>query len=1022
MLKHRDLTLSRIQSFKDTLRDLLYPQRTAVKLSVFSAPDRIPYDQAIQGDFKPTRVGETYGPPWSTHWFKVDGRIPKDWEGREVHLLWDSSSEAQVWQDGRPMQGLTSYEDEWKKPIRIAFRLERKARSGEKHSLYIEMACNRLFGISPGITFPLRQAEIAVFDKDAWNLLWDFVVIADLAKYLPADTPRAGQALYAANQMINTFRPDNPDTWQQARALAAGFYAAHTGEGQHHLSAIGHAHIDTAWLWPMAETRRKCARSFSSALRLMDDYPEYKFACSQAQQYAWMKESYPDLYSRIKERVAEGRFIPVGGTWVEPDCNLPSGESLVRQFLYGQRFFQQEFGQTCGEFWNPDVFGYSAALPQILHGAGINFFLTQKLSWNQFNKPASHTFLWEGLDGSKVLTHFPPADTYNSRADVAEVLFNVSNFKEHDRARESLLLFGYGDGGGGPTPEMLEQLRRMQDVDGLPRVEIRSPREFFCRCDDDIKQPVTWSGELYFELHRGTYTSQAANKRDNRQAEFALHDAEFLAAIAYAQGKSDYPAAELERLWKMTLTNQFHDILPGSSIQEVYQDSARDYAEIISAAHNLRDQALQAIFPLSRKKEIPANILIVNTLSAARHEIVELPFDAPAAQRSASDKPLALLSAPALGYAILPFSSTSLAQQVTASENPAGFLLENAFVRAIFTRGGQLASLYDKRLEREAIPEGRLANQFVLYDDQPVNWEAWDVDAFHLEKFDLPEPAHSGKISERGPLRAAIEFEYGLSANSTLRQTVQLGCHSPRLDFVTQVDWHESQRFLKVEFPLEIRSQNVTYEIQFGHLRRPTHFNTSWDMARFEVCAHRWADLSEPGFGVALLNDSKYGYSCHGNVLRLSLLRAPKSPDAQADMGQHTFRYALLPHCGDPRQAGVIEEGLRFNLPPLLCATDAALTSQSFFRIDLPTTILDSLKKAEDSEALIVRLYEAHGGRGPITFTSSLPIQSVAECDLLETDDQSLEWKDNHSTLFMTPFKIATLKLLLDDHLTPNKI
>jgi alpha-mannosidase len=448
----------------------------------------------------------------------------------------------------------------------------------------------------------------------------------------------------------------------------------------------------------------------------------------------------------------------------------------------------------------------------------------------------------------------------------------------------------------------------------------------------------------------------------------------------------------------MTLTNQFHDILPGSSIHEVYEDSARDYAEIIPTAHRLRDQALEALFPeTTQAQEDYEHVLLVNTLSAPRYEVIEVPFEAPSAQRSAGDKPLALLSAPALGYAILPLDAAPPVQQVTAGENSAGFFLENAFVRATFTRGGQLAS---------------------LYDDQPVNWEAWDVDVFHLEKFDRVAPALSGKVIERGPLRAALSFEYQLPAQdgeqpSTLQQTVSLCCHSPRLDFETHVDWHASRRFLKVEFPLEIRAPQATYEIQFGHLQRPTHFNTSWDMARFEVCAHRWADLSEPGFGVALLNDSKYGYACHGNVLRLSLLRAPKSPDATADMGQHTFRYALLPHCGDPRQAGVIEEGLRFNLPPLLRLTNAALGSQSFFKIDLPNAILDSLKKAEDSNALVLRLYEAHGGRGPITLSSTLPVQSAAQCNLLEANDQPLDWKESRTSLYMTPFRLATVKLAL---------
>jgi alpha-mannosidase len=1012
MQKHRQLTLERIQAFKETILSWVYPQRAELQLSVYSAPGRITYTEALQGDYQPAIIGQIFGPAWSTHWFHLQAQPPKEWRGKEIYLLWNSSSEALVWQSGVPLQGLTGYEDGWKRPIRCAFRLDRSFKADHLIEVYIEMACNRLFGVDAEDQYILRQAEIALFDPLAWDLLWDYTVVADLARHLPPETPRAGQALYAANQMINLLRQDDPQTWQQARSIAAGFLAARAGEGQHHISAVGHAHIDTAWLWPLAETRRKCARTFSSVLRMMEDYPEYKFASPQAQQYAWMKAEYPILYQQIKHRVEKGRFIPVGGTWVEPDCNLPSGESLARQFLYGQRFFRKEFGQFCREFWNPDVFGYSAALPQIMRQAGIEYFLTQKLSWNQFNKPANQTFIWQGLDGSQVLTHFPPADTYNSRADVEEVLHEISNFKEHDRANESLMLFGYGDGGGGPTPEMLEQLRRMrfegQPVDGLPDVQIRSPQEFFTRCADDIKHPATWVGELYFELHRGTYTSQAANKRDNRRAEFTLHEAEFLSALAFATSQRDYPSAELERLWKLTLTNQFHDILPGSSIREVYEDSARDYQEILESANLVSQAALQALFP----EEPGPNVLLFNTLSAPRREVLELPWDQETAQQSANGRPLALLEAPALGYAVQTTSHPASHPPVSARHEHEQFILENSFIRAVFTPGGQLTSLYDKRLNREAIAAGRTANQFVLYDDHPNQWDAWDVDIFHLEKFDLPAPAFSAEIIENGPLRAALRFEYQLSPRSRLQQTVLLACHSARLDFECQVDWYESQRFLKVEFPLEISASQATYEIQFGHVQRPTHFNTTWDLARFEVCAHRWADLSEPGFGVALLNDSKYGYACHGNVLRLSLLRATTSPDPQADRGQHHFRYALLPHAGDFRTAGVIAEGYRFNLPPRLLPTNRPPEKHSFFELSEEHVVLETLKKAEDTNSLILRLYEAHGRRGAFNLQSAPPIRAAALCNLLEEEQTELSTETAGTLrIEITPFQLQTVRL-----------
>jgi alpha-mannosidase len=1014
MQKHAELTRQRLKQFAGPkgLGGLLYPRRAPVAIQVFAAPGRIPYAEAVQGVYRLAQLGEVFGPDWATHWFRIEIDIPPSWAGQEVHFLWDSSSEAEIWIDGHPVQGLTGSERSYiwhPEPLRPAYRLTRSAAGGEQLTLYVEMACNRLFGIEGSPRFVLQQAEIAGFDRQAWDLLWDFKVIADMAVELPENTPRAGQALQAGNNMVNAIRLENRATWAEGRRIAASFFAAHNGDGQHNLSAVGYGHLDTAWLWPLAETRRKAVRTFTNALRLMEDYPDYKFVNAQALHLAWMKEQHPDLYRQLKERVLGGQLVVAGGTWIEPDCNIPSGESLVRQFLYGQRFYRQEFGITCTEFWNPDVFGYTAALPQIIRGVGGRYFLTQKLSWNQFNKPASHTFLWEGLDGSQVLTHFPPADTYNSMADVHEVLKSSQLFKEHDRSRESMLVFGYGDGGGGPTPEMLEQLARMADVDGLPRVTQRTVSEFFARCEAGIQDPVTWVGELYFELHRATYTTQARNKRDNRRSEFLLRDAEFLSALASHLSAVDYPAAELERLWKIVLLNQFHDILPGSSITEVYQDSARDYAEILSGGADLRQQALGALFAAGPVEELVA----INTLSEPRTEIVELPLGDSTPQRSTQGTPLAVVSAPAMGYALVDPAARPSAP-VTLAETAAGFVFENAFVRAVFQRDGHLASLFDKQASREAVVAGSLANHFVFFDDRPNDFEAWDVDIFHLEKRDEVAGAHTARLLEAGPLRAAVEFDYALTPHSWLKQVASLTALSARLEFATEVEWQERHRFLKVEFPLEIHADQAAYEMQYGHVLRPTHYNTSWDMARFEVCGHKWVDLAEPGFGVALLSDCKYGFAAQRNVLRLSLLRGPLYPDPLADLGRHRFRYALLPHAGDFRAAGVVAEGYRFNEPLLLqpaAARPGQPASQSFFQVDQPNVVIDAVKKAEDSPDWIVRLYESHGARCRLRLTSPLPIQSAVRCNLLEEDEIALPWQDGGLTIDVLPFKIITLKL-----------
>lgn len=991
MLKHRDLTLARLDQFAGRLRDQLHPRRAPVSLAAFAAPDRIGFAEARQGAYRPIQPGHVFGPNWSTHWVRVDLTIPGDWQGREVHLLWDSGGEAAVWQDGRVLQGLTTGH-------RTEFPLTRTAIGGEQRTYYIEVACNNLFGITGEAAvssgqYPLRRAELGVFDRAAWDLLGDLTLVAELARALPADSPRAGQALAAANALVNACQLDDPATWPTARQTAAEFLAARNGDGQHRLSAIGHAHIDTAWLWPLAETKRKCYRTFASAVSYMEDYPEYRFACSQAQQWAWIKETQPELYRRMLARVAAGQLIPVGGTWIEPDCNLPSGESLIRQFLYGQRFFEKELGRLCGEFWNPDVFGYSGQLPQIMRGVGLRYFLTQKLSWSQFNKIPHHTFWWEGIDGSRVLTHFPPADTYNGTCAVEEIRNNVRNYRDHDRSRESYYLFGYGDGGGGPTREMLERLRRVQDLDGLPLVTQRSASEFFQRLERDGRDLPVWVGELYLELHRGTYTTQGRNKRFNRHCEGLLHTVEWLWAVLNRQ---QYPAASLESLWKRVLLNQFHDIIPGSSITEVYQDSTAQYQQVIREATALQDRALVplAVQPGPR-------VLVVNPLSQPRTEVVDV-----------EGRP-AVVSAPALGCAIVE-PVTTVQRPVTVREQPATVTLENAFLRAVFGRDGRLVSLYDKEAGRETVPPGEPGNQLVLYDDNPVNWDAWDVDIFHLEKSRPVPPATSVEIVETGPLRATVSFAFALSGRSRLQQRVQLTALSRRLDFRCDADWQEAHQFLKVEFPWAVRAAHATYEIQFGHLHRPTHFNTSWDLARFEVCAQRWADLAEPDYGVALLNDCKYGHATHGHTMRLSLLRSPKSPDPQADMGAHQFTYAVLPHRGTLQQAGVIDEAARLNTPLLVRPTNRPVTEVSWFQVDSPAVVIDTVKRAEDSDALVLRLYEAHGTRRTVRVTSPLPVQTAAVCDLLERHDQPAAWTAGGLALDFTPFQIRTLKLTMD--------
>ena len=997
MQKHPELTRSRLLRFipQSRIFSRLYPRSTPVDLSVYSAPGRITFAEALCGKYRKAKVGEKFGPTWSTHWFRVGITIPRAWRGEEVHLRWNSSSEACIWQNGVPLQGLTGIclPPNEERPVRSEYILARRARGGERIKLYVEMACNQ-FNVTEGEEEKigkLRLAEIAVFDRRIWELVWDFSVIAEMVEFLPPNTARSAQALYAGNEMLNRLDLDNPSTWPKARAAAAKYFSARNGDGQHNISAVGHAHLDTAWLWPLAETRRKCYRTFSTALTYMDEYPEYKFAAAQAQHYEWMKLEQPALYAKMRRRIKDNRFIPVGGTWVEPDCNIPSGESLVRQFLFGQRFFEREFGRICREFWNPDVFGYSGQLPQIIRGAGMRFFLTQKLSWNQINKPHNHTFWWEGIDGSRVLTHFPPADTYNGLCTVKQLIRNVHNNKDLDRCNESLYLFGYGDGGGGPNLEMLERLRRARDVDGLPKVQMRAPIEALERIEKDARNLVTHTGEMYLETHRGTYTTQARNKLNNRRSEEILHDAELLSAVVPAP----YPAAELNALWKLVLLNQFHDIIPGSSITMVHRESLEQYARVISSGKKLCEHAIARLNPKHGKR-----VLAINTLGAPRTEVVTLP---------GRDKP-GIVTAPSMGYCTQePQACTDV--PVTVSKSKKSITLENRFVRAVFHHDGTLVSFFDKRAGREAIAGE--ANRFVLFGE--FNYDAWDVEAYHLEQRRETGRAKSACISEKDPLRVALEFKYALSPRCSLRQVISLTALSPRLDFACEVDWREQNNFLKVEFPTSIRSDHATYEIQFGHLRRPTHFNTPYDLARFEVCAQRWADLGEPGFGLALINDCKYGHSVHGGVMRLSLLRSSKYPDPAADMGAHAFRYALLPHLGTFQEANVIHEAAAFNSPLIIRRAGEECGSVSWFSVDQPGIVIDTVKKAEESRELVVRLYEAHGTRSRGVLSSSLPVKSAARCNLLEKEDKRIAWQNGAVKLDLGPFEIMTLKLRLWD-------
>ncbi|XP_030586783.1 alpha-mannosidase 2C1 [Archocentrus centrarchus] len=1017
VLKNRRTLLERAEKFVSdvyftdcNLRGRLYGDSCPLEsIGFFLSAKRITFTEASKQSFDPYEVGSTFGPTWWTCWFKVTLKIPESWREKEVHLLWESDGEAMVWRDGQPVQGLT------KEGEKTSYILSDCLKDEEPHSLtlFVEMACNGLFGAGqgsmiaapdPNRKFSVQKAELVTFSRDVRVLLTDFEMLVDIVKELGEEDQRGYQALFTVNEMVNLCDPCDPSSFAKVHNLANTFFSQRNGDSQHTVYAMGHCHIDSAWLWPYEETIRKCGRSWVTVIRLMEKNPEFVFTCSQAQQFEWVKSWYPGLFSSIQQYVKKGQFIPVGGTWVEMDGNLPSGESMVRQFLQGQRFFNKEFGMQCKEFWLPDTFGYSAQLPQIMQGCGISSFLTQKLSWNLVNTFPHNTFFWEGLDGSKVLTHFPPGNSYGMMGKIEDLVNTVKNNKDKGRANHSAVLFGFGDGGGGPTQLMLDRLRLVEDTNGLPKVQMSTPDKLFTQLQADSALLCTWTGELFLEMHNGTYTTQAQIKRGNRQCETLLHDIEIASSLALCHGKAfPYPAEKLQELWRLLLLNQFHDVIPGSCIEMVVEDALKYYEDIRSSGAVLLRKACETLVPNG------SSVAVFNSLPWERLEVIQT--------QDGSDKAgLALVRASSIG--VSPVEDTPPVTPVSVTVQADGtVLMENGLLKTVINKNGTLASLYLISANRESVSDGCCGNQFVMFDDVPLYWDAWDVMDYHLQtRKPVVEVVQPVRVVSSGGLRGSVSFTLRISDKSTVTQEIVVDAMCPYIKFNTEVKWAESHKFLKVEFPVRVRSPNATYEIQFGHLQRPTHRNTSWDWARYEVWGHKWADLSEHNFGVSLLNDCKYGYSVHKNTMTLSLLRAPKAPDATADMGTHHFTYAIMPHTGSFQEASVIQCAYNLNFPLRLLQCSPETVPWSAFSVSSQAVILETVKQAEDKGgALVVRLYESFGSSVTATLSTTLPVREAWLCDLLEKQDPShpLQVTSKGIALDFSPFQIVSLLLIM---------
>jgi alpha-mannosidase len=820
-----------------------------INLSVYSPPDlaRPTFKDATSHDFKATQVGASFGPSWSTHWFKIKLTVPKDML-KEEHLEfhWDANNEGLVWsEEGTPLQGLTGGGE------RIEWVLPHSFRDGKEHTFYIEMACNRMFGNAPGGDtiqppdpnnyYTLNTARITAVNLEARALYIDFWIIGDAAREFPGDSWEKHQALQICNAIMDAFIAGNgsQETIKKCRKIAQQYVGEHVDSEKVYESnkealvkGIGHCHIDTCWLWPWAETRRKTARSWLSQCELMDRYPEHRFTVSQAQQYKWLEHDYPAAFDRVKEKVKKGTFLPIGGSWVEHDTNLPSGESLVRQFLYGQRYFESRFGERCTTFWLPDTFGYSSQIPQLCRLAGMSRFFTQKLSWNNINNFPHTTFKWVSLDGSQVMCHMAPSETYTADAHFGDVKRSVTQHKSMDQDNTSLLVFGKGDGGGGPTREMLDKLRRCRGISDqiglLPRVKMgHTVDDFFEKLEQRAAtgtEFVTWYGELYFEFHRGTYTTQANNKRNNRKAEIMLRDLEYLATLATIKSKSySYPKKDIDDMWENVLLCQFHDCLPGSSIEMCYDDSDKVYASVFKTGAKAKTDAL-SVLGMTETIGDDSHLVALNTLPWTRSELVKVPSVKATSQRSK----YAVVSGGPGGLEIQN-SSVLGGSSVSVKEVKDGvFQMTNTHFN-IEIEAGCITSLIDLKANREVIAKGEKANQFVIFDDKPLYWQAWDVEVYHLSS---RQELKSGKseILENGPHMVSVVTETQISKDSWLKSTISLsasvGDEPGYIAVDCEVEWRETMKFLKVEFPVDIVNTEASYETQYGITRRPTHYNT----------------------------------------------------------------------------------------------------------------------------------------------------------------------------------------------------
>lgn len=938
-------------------------------------------------------------------WFKADLAIPQSMKGRDVELCIRSGHRGYhpqyiAYLDGKIVQGVDGNHE--------TFPID----SGKEHQ---ELT---VYGFAGRPEELYLEAELQRIDPLTRELWYSLRVPAEVMDYLPFEGKEYCEIRTALNEAINLidFRERDSNEYHRSvkNALAyiyKEFYDKKCGKQMANVVCVGHSHIDTAWLWPVRQTREKCQRTFSTAVNMMKEFPEYKFITSQPQQFQFIKENEPELFEEVKEMVKSGNWEIEGAMWVEPDCNLPSGESLCRQLLHGKRFMKQEFGVDSKILWLPDVFGYSAALPQILKKAGVTRFVTSKISWNETNMLPNDVFQWQGIDGTEILAYFMTAQDYNPREKLSngttyngnisprQIRGTWERFQQKDLYDEVINTFGHGDGGGGPTREMIEVGRRLEKgIPGCPTVTFEKAGDFLDRVEEAVKDnrfTPKWVGELYLEYHRGTYTSMAKNKKNNRKSEFLYENTELMTLMGKILTGGEYPKEMLKDGWQKILLCQFHDIIPGSSIKEVYDESDLVYAEIQGKAQTAKEAAEQAIAANVGTK---GGLLVFNNNSFTASGLVQT-----------EEGKVWVEDIPAKGYKVV--AQPKVAQGVTVDEGSR--VIENGFVRVAFDEDYNITSIYDKVSGHEAVKEGEKANRLTAFEDIPRAWDAWEITNYYTEKY-----WHLDKVSKVQAIRdgetAGFEIVRPFQ-KSTVTQRITLDAHTGKVDFDTEIDWKNDHILLKTAFPTDITAEKAVYEIQYGTVERPTHYNTSWEQAKFEVCAHKYADLSEYDFGVSILNDCKYGHDIHGGVIRLTLLKSATSPNPAADKEVHRFTYSIYPHGQDYRQAGTVQMAYLLNNPlhavPVPEQAGSLPDSYSMVTVDKENIFVEAVKEAEDDDSVIVRLYDAFDTRTKVKVKFGFDVEKVETASILEEPEGEIPVAGNQVELTVKPFEIVTLKV-----------